>query len=172
MGYSPRVYTSLTLIATQFPRILTSRAWHDFLGIRARFDIKGGLVLTGDLKHVIVTLQYTYITYTVILSPLGNQVLFLWKFITWFFWYFWFQSLSKWSEIFSLISIFHINYIFLILSLGIGYPMLKLVAEIRARSGSVVDPWCSEKRRKSVISSFNLIFIMLCFIEILRTKFL
>ena len=57
-----RVYMSPTLVATLFSCILGSGVWQDFLGIRARFDIKRGhsSYLWPDTCYIYITINIYY----------------------------------------------------------------------------------------------------------------
>ena len=105
---------------------------------------KTDLILTGNLKQVIVTLQYTYAIHMMILTPFGIDRLPFLISISLFRWYPWSNYFSRaiWVPSWFLSSF---RSIFLILSPKFGHSMLKPVAEIRARSGSVVDAWCYER---------------------------
>ena len=69
MGYYPHVYTSPTLVATPFFRILEAGRDRVFLLLEQGL-LKKYLFHTGNLKKGIVILQCTYTIHTMILTTL------------------------------------------------------------------------------------------------------
>ena len=112
--------------------------------------LKENLVLIGNLKQLIFTLQYTYLIHYDI-SPLVNWSSSLLESIFWIF------DVPEYISFFQsnldsiLILILLPSSIFLILSPEFDHSMLKSIAEIRERSGSMVNLWCSKKRHESFI---------------------
>ena len=117
-----------------------------------------------------MSLQYTYTIHVIILTPFGNWSSSLWKFYSWSVDIHDSNTSIRVIWISILISSFFSILFLLILSLEIAYSMLKLVAEIRARSGIVVS------QRSDVedccVLSWTLIFTIPYLIWISRTKFL
>ena len=118
--------------------------------------LKEDLILTGYLRQVIFALQYTYTIHTMILTQFGVDRPPFWNPSLEFFMSLISTILLEWSG-FHLDSYSSCRFYFLILSFRTGYSILKRVAEIRARNGSAMDSWCSEKWRGSLIFSLNLI---------------
>jgi len=145
-----RVYTMPTLVATLFPRILGSGAWQGFLGIRARFEIKRTIFYQWPEICYSYTAIYIYYLHSDTTSTWESSVLSLkihHLILLIFLIPIYFLSDLK----FLIDSYFSYQFYFLILSLGTGYSILKLVAEIRVaqrkRGGSMM-------RREAILLSF------------------
>ena len=95
------------------------------------------LVLTGDLRRVILTLQYTYTIHTIILSPYENRSNFLWILILWISWCIWFQPPFQSVLNFHLDSYIHLDSSLPDVVSWAGHRR-ESMAEIRVHSGIMV----------------------------------